>query len=582
MIPVMVAIIDEPAPGQVLQGAHQSWKIGDRVAAGGTSVIRAVTGQNGRAGVIKVPSAHRFAADDAMQARHRRELKLLQTVTHRNVLPILDLLEMGGSVVAVFERAESSVHQITSERRIGTSMAFTWLQEVASGLAAIHSAGIVHRDITPKNLLLMHDGRLCVGDLGAARAVGDETITRVGDQLGSLVYVSREQAREPHSAEPSDDVFSLGQVGYLLLTGRRPQGNPPPLVEARPGLPSEVTSAIESMRADERRCRPRNGAAAIRCLDFSVETWLRIAGGLIKERYFEEGLQALRVVSRLYGRENPSDIDLIDLAWDELVVRDDPTVGLRFARWAADRLPSGATTNILAEATVEYKRLVVTHPMSITLQMPFDSAALERALDQHWQIFQQFISTAHQGCFWIKMQHRAFGLFGRREITLGLAQFGLESVRSSLIVVESLLGLEWAFRAEAHWDERVALLPSRWCSPFDELDETLLAVAARDDKTDAFRDNLEFDTDGKALWDRWERRMRSLCTCELIGARVDDYIERPDVQRRDDCGLVRLIETVSTSLDFATWVAHWQEHPELSKIDYVAKAADIGRALASV
>ena len=93
--------------------------------------------------------------------------------------------------------------------------------EVARGLAVAHARGIIHRDIKPGNILLSQDGRVQVTDFGIARAIAEAQMTLPGTTLGSVQYMSPEQARGEPATERSD-IYALGVVMFEMLAGRRP------------------------------------------------------------------------------------------------------------------------------------------------------------------------------------------------------------------------------------------------------------------------------------------------------------------------------------------------------------------------
>jgi serine/threonine protein kinase len=138
--------------------------------------------------------------------------------------------------VAVFDTgSEGDVHFIVMEHVPGETLADVLRREaridppratqiassVGDALATAHAAGIVHRDVKPANVMLTPDGRTKLMDLGIARGIEGESITRASSILGTAGYVSPEQAR----GEPVDhrsDIYSLGCVLYEMLTGRQP------------------------------------------------------------------------------------------------------------------------------------------------------------------------------------------------------------------------------------------------------------------------------------------------------------------------------------------------------------------------
>lgn len=255
-----------PLPGRSIRsdtvlGRRHTWTLGPEVGRGGTSIVREATSDNGRRGVVKIFSAHRFPDSDEARKRFSREAAHLSTITHANVVSVLDTGDIDGTAVLVLERAECSVYDLLTHGPIPLALTVDFLSQALAGLHALHNRGLVHRDISPKNLLVFPGDRLAVADLGTVRHYDDTTIT--GQiAMGSLLYISSEQFRDPHNATPQDDIFSLGQVAYHMVTGWPPHGNPEPLTMACPDVPARLVDAIEAMRAYRSDHRPETAEDA--------------------------------------------------------------------------------------------------------------------------------------------------------------------------------------------------------------------------------------------------------------------------------------------------------------------------------
>ena len=296
----------ERAPGDLLHGRRSDYILVKEIARGGTSSVWRVRSGTGAIFVAKLPSAHRFDLTASLLARLQREARLLEGIKNPHVVRVHDVVASEGTLAMVMEELPGgSLHDLLPGPMAEPAVARI-LAEAALGLAALHEAGIVHRDISPRNLMFAESGLLQVADLGAARQQSDDTITVEGDRLGSLLYVSPEQFDDPHNAKPDDDIYSLGQIGFELLTGVKPFGRTPRLDY------TPLSSLVEDMRSPSRERRPaardvvaRVHGVGIRSLGLTgrwAGTWPR---RWIIDEVVDDQLKALRTqhnsASRLDG-----------------------------------------------------------------------------------------------------------------------------------------------------------------------------------------------------------------------------------------------------------------------------------------
>lgn len=247
-----------------------TYVVGSQLGRGGTAVVFEVIGPDGQRLAAKALSPHRFAITVDARERFRRESEHLLTINHPNVIRAVDIGERGEELILVTELATDSLYDRLSRSPPSDEMAIEWLRQMLEGAAAIHAHGFIHRDITPRNLLFADDDRLVLADFGTVRALDDETLTTAAEKLGSLVYISREQFNDPHTATIADDLFSIGQIAWELFAHRRPIANPPHISLVRPDLDTRVVELVERLRSYDPKVRPASAADAITELSRSV------------------------------------------------------------------------------------------------------------------------------------------------------------------------------------------------------------------------------------------------------------------------------------------------------------------------
>jgi eukaryotic-like serine/threonine-protein kinase len=155
--------------------------------------------------------------------RFKQELILARQVTDRNVIRIFDIGEAGKTKFITMEYLEGeNLHQILKQRgKLEVAEAVDIMEQAASGLAAAHREGIIHRDLKPGNIMRDKSGRVVVMDFGLARTFSGDGMTRTGAMLGTIEYMSPEQA-QGKELKASSDVFTFGLILYELVSGVMP------------------------------------------------------------------------------------------------------------------------------------------------------------------------------------------------------------------------------------------------------------------------------------------------------------------------------------------------------------------------
>ena len=155
--------------------------------------------------------------------RFKQELILARQVTDRNVIRIFDLGEAGGVRFITMEFVQGqTLHQILQKQgKLSPSEAMEIARQMLSGLQAAHREGVIHRDLKPGNIMRDAHGRVVVMDFGLARSLGGDGMTRTGTMMGTMEYMSPEQA-QAKELDARSDIFTVGLICYEILTGKTP------------------------------------------------------------------------------------------------------------------------------------------------------------------------------------------------------------------------------------------------------------------------------------------------------------------------------------------------------------------------
>ncbi|MDY7094714.1 MAG: protein kinase [Acidobacteriota bacterium] len=200
------------------------------------------------------------AGNEKLRARFRQELILARQVSHRNVVRIHDLGEVGEIYFLTmdFVEGQSLKEILESSGRLDPAEAVDIGRQLARGLNAAHREGVVHRDLKPGNILVSPAGRAYITDFGIASSASAAGLTVTGSIIGTPDYLSPEQARG-EKADHRADLYALGLILYEMLTGDLPfaggsltevlaqriSGRPENLLDARRDIPPELAAVVQ-------------------------------------------------------------------------------------------------------------------------------------------------------------------------------------------------------------------------------------------------------------------------------------------------------------------------------------------------
>ena len=254
--------------------AFQSLQPG--VLFGGRYEILGVLGQGGMGAVYKARDREldrlialkvirpELATDPAILLRFKQELILSRNITHKNVVRIYDLGEAEGIRFISMEYVDGEDLRTILRRdgKFAPKDAIAVVEQVCRALDCAHSEGVIHRDLKPQNIMRDRHGRIVVMDFGLARSLGDSGMTQTGAIVGTLEYMSPEQALGT-TLDQRSDIFSVGLIFYELLTGKAPY-------DADTAIASLMKRTRESARpvSDVEASVPKSLSAIVgRCLE---------------------------------------------------------------------------------------------------------------------------------------------------------------------------------------------------------------------------------------------------------------------------------------------------------------------------
>jgi eukaryotic-like serine/threonine-protein kinase len=236
-------VSDAPA-GRLLDGRY---RVEATVARGGmATVYRALDTRLDRPTALKVMHPE-LASDEEFVGLFISEARSAARLSHPAVVAVFDQGEDDGTVFLAMEYVEGrTLRRVLRDRgRLSPAHVLEVIEPVLAALDAAHTAGIVHRDVKPENVLVADDGRVKVADFGLARALTDASTVTRGLLLGTVNYISPEQALGD-AATPRSDVYSTGVMLYELLTGVPPHTGPTDFVIVRSHIDNDVPAPSDA------------------------------------------------------------------------------------------------------------------------------------------------------------------------------------------------------------------------------------------------------------------------------------------------------------------------------------------------
>ncbi len=263
LFPNVHAADGDPLLDRLRRVTAADYEIRGELGRGGMAVVYlAIDRKLDRPVAIKVMDP-RLMLTDGMAQRFLREARIAARLQHPNIIVVHEIRAVDDIIFFVMSLVDgAAVDDVCrATPRLPIDEAQWVLSQAAKALAFAHAEGVVHRDIKPANILVNLKGDIILTDFGIAKAAGGEALTKLGDAVGSPLYMSPEHFSGDEAGAASDQ-YSLGVTAYQMIAGETPfAGNmaqlfaahvgtaPIPLIERRPDCPAVISDIVMRMLA---------------------------------------------------------------------------------------------------------------------------------------------------------------------------------------------------------------------------------------------------------------------------------------------------------------------------------------------
>lgn len=206
--------------GKKIEGRYE---VQELIGVGGMShVFKGYDVLENRTVAIKILKDE-FAQDEEFQRRFKNESKAIAVLDHPNIVKIFDVCygSRGQSIIMEYIEGITLKEYLSRQEKISWKESLHFTTQILDAMDHAHSKGIVHRDLKPQNIMLMSDGSIRIMDFGIARFSRNEQRTVTDKAIGSVHYISPEQA-QGESSDQKSDIYSVGVMMYEMLTGSLP------------------------------------------------------------------------------------------------------------------------------------------------------------------------------------------------------------------------------------------------------------------------------------------------------------------------------------------------------------------------
>jgi serine/threonine-protein kinase len=260
------------------------YRLGEELGKGGMArVVRAFDTRLSRACAVKI-LAPDLRADPSYVARFQAEAVLSAKVSHPSLVEVIDVgVSASGDAYLVMELLDGAqLASVIDDGGMPLERFFPVARGVLEGLRALHAAGIVHRDVTARNVMLVRgavgEERVKVLDLGIAKAAGQATLTEPGSFVGTLQSMAPEQIRG-EAVDARADIYAVGILFFRMLTGHLPfegdatslmyqhlEARPPPVESTKRAVPAPLVRLVAACLEKDPHSRPGSAEALLEAL----------------------------------------------------------------------------------------------------------------------------------------------------------------------------------------------------------------------------------------------------------------------------------------------------------------------------
>lgn len=204
-----------------------------------------------RTEAMKVLAAE--AASENQIKRFEREMRILARLSHPNIATLHNALLAENQLILFIELVEGqTLESMFSSGRVSRDAGIGYIKQILLALQYAHHQGVVHRDVTPANVIVTAAGEIKLTDFGVSKSYGDSLLTNCGEILGALPYMAPEQLKGTTQPDNRSDLYSVGAILYEYLTGQKPFGPNRSLAavltdsEGEPVTPSQLEPALSA------------------------------------------------------------------------------------------------------------------------------------------------------------------------------------------------------------------------------------------------------------------------------------------------------------------------------------------------